>query len=87
MTFAGAVLAFVVLALMLEKVGVAPRVAGYLVVGASLAVFAGIGVGARTLQVAEFYVAGRSVPAVFNGMALASCSLGGALILSLAGIL
>ncbi|MHA1524138.1 MAG: VC_2705 family sodium/solute symporter [Alphaproteobacteria bacterium] len=86
-TFSAAAVAFVALALVMEIVGVSPRVGTYLLVGASLAVFVVIAVMARTLQVAEFYVAGRNVPAVFNGMALAASGVGGAMIASLAGIL
>ena len=86
-TFTAAVIAFVALALVMETVGVSSQIGTYLLVGAVLAVFVVIAVMARTLQVAEFYVAGRSVPAVFNGMALAASLGGGAMIVSLAGIL
>ena len=49
--------------------GVPNRVIGYLFVFFTLAVYAIIGVMTRTAQVSEYYVAGRRVPAFYNGMA------------------
>jgi cation/acetate symporter len=67
--YTGGFLAFIVLVAILEQVGVPNRILGYLFVFFTLAVYAVIGVATRTAQVSEYYVAGRRVPAFYNGMA------------------
>jgi cation/acetate symporter len=47
--------------------------------------YAGIGVISRTSDVPEYYVAGRRVPAIFNGMATAADWISAATFISLAG--
>ena len=47
--------------------------------------YAGIGVISRTSDVSEYYVAGRRVPALFNGMATAADWMSAATFISLAG--
>ena len=50
-----------------------PRIwIGYLFMLATIVLYAGIGVLSRTSNVSEYYVAGRRVPAMFNGMATAA---------------
>ncbi|MEC5217459.1 cation/acetate symporter [Actimicrobium sp. GrIS 1.19] len=69
----------------LEKEGV-PRIwIGYLFLFATIVMYAGIGVMSRTSDVSEYYVAGRRVPAIFNGMATAADWMSAASFLSLAG--
>ena len=68
-TYTGSFVAFIVLLAILEQVGVPNRVLGYLFVFFTLAVYAVIGVMTRTAQISEYYVAGRRVPAFYNGMA------------------
>jgi cation/acetate symporter len=51
---------------------------------ATIVIYAGIGL-VRTSDIAEYYVAGRRVPAVFNGMATAADWMSAASFLSLAG--
>ena len=70
--YTGGFAAFVVLLAILEQVGVPNRWIGYLFVFFTLAVYAGIGVLSRTMQISEYYVAGRRVPAFYNGMATAA---------------
>src|SRR3546814_13384592 len=67
--YTGGFLAFVVLLAILEQIGVPNRIIGYLFVFFTLAVYAGIGILSRTMQVSEYYVSGRPVPAGYNGMA------------------
>ena len=56
----------------LEQEGM-PRVwIGYLFMFATIVLYALIGVISRTSNVLEYYVAGRRVPAMFNGMATAA---------------
>ena len=67
--YTGAFLAFVVFIAIIEQLGVPNRILGYLFVFFTLAVYAIIGVATRTAEVSEYYVAGRRVPAFYNGMA------------------
>jgi cation/acetate symporter len=68
-TYTGGFVAFIVFLAILEQVGVPNRILGYLFVFFTLAVYAVIGVMTRTAQLSEYYVAGRRVPAFYNGMA------------------
>lgn len=52
---------------------------------ATLAMYAAIGVYARTADSNEYYVAGRRIPAVYNGMATAADWMSAASFISLAG--
>ncbi|MDO8876840.1 MAG: cation acetate symporter, partial [Pseudolabrys sp.] len=67
--YTGGFIGFVIFLAILEQVGVPNKILGYLFVFFTLAVYAIIGVLSRTAQVSEYYVAGRSVPAFYNGMA------------------
>ena len=66
--YTGGFLAFVILIAVLEQMGVPNRILGYLFVFFTISVYAIIGVMSRTAQVSEYYFAGRSVPAFYNGM-------------------
>ena len=68
-TYTGGFVGFIVLLAILEQVGVPNKILGYLFVFFTLAVYAVIGVMTRTAQLSEYYVAGRRVPAFYNGMA------------------
>jgi cation/acetate symporter len=68
-TYTGAFVGFIVFIAILEQFGVPNKVLGYLFVFFTLAVYAVIGVMTRTAQLSEYYVAGRRVPAFYNGMA------------------
>lgn len=70
-----------------EKLGMSPRMIGYLFLFATIAVYSGIGVISRTADVDEYYVAGRRVPAFFNGMATAGDWLSAASFIGMAGTL
>lgn len=78
-------LAFVILMAILEQAGVGADAIGYMFVGFTIAIYALIGVLSRTMQSDEYYVAGRSVPAVFNGMATGSDWMSGASFIAMAG--
>ena len=85
--YTGGFLGFVILLGILEQVGVPERTIGFMFVGLTLLVYAGIGILSRTMQVSEYYVAGRSVPAFYNGMATAADWMSGASFLAMAGSL
>jgi len=86
-TYTGGFLAFIILLAILEQVGVPNRVLGYLFVFFTLAVYAVIGVMTRTMQVSEYYVAGRRVPAFYNGMATGADWMSAASFVGMAGTL
>lgn len=86
-TYTGGFLAFVILLAILEQAGVPNRVLGYLFVFFTLAVYAVIGVMTRTAQVSEYYVAGRRVPAFYNGMATGADWMSAASFVGMAGTL
>ncbi len=85
--YTGGFLAFVILLAVLEQVGVPNKILGYLFVFFTLAVYAIIGVLSRTAQVSEYYVAGRSVPALYNGMATGADWMSAASFVGMAGTL
>ena len=85
--YTGGFAAFVILLAILEQVGVPDRIIGYLFVIFTLAVYALIGIVSRTMQVSEYYVAGRRVPAIYNGMATGADWMSAASFIGMAGTL
>ncbi|MEP0323380.1 VC_2705 family sodium/solute symporter [Bauldia litoralis] len=77
-------LSVVVIAL-LGEFGLPDRVTAVLVIMITVVVYAVMGVVARTLSLSDFYVAGRTVSAGFNGMATAAAMLASAGFLGIAG--
>jgi cation/acetate symporter len=78
---------FLVALTILENEGMPRQWIGYLYMFATIVLYAIIGVVARTSNVSEYYVAGRRVPALFNGMATAADWISAASFISLAGTL
>jgi cation/acetate symporter len=85
--YTGGFLGFVILLAILEQLGVPNRILGYLFVFFTLAVYAIIGILSRTAQVSEYYVAGRRVPALYNGMATGADWMSAASFVGMAGTL
>ena len=85
--YTGGFIVFVVILAILEQLGVPNRIIGYLFMFLTIAVYAIIGIISRTLQVSQYYVAGRQVPPVFNGMATGSDWMSGASFVGMAGSL
>jgi cation/acetate symporter len=85
--YTGGFAGFVIFLAILEQLGVPNQIIGYLFVFLTLAVYAGIGILSRTMQVSEYYVAGRRVPAFYNGMATAADWMSGASFVGMAGTL
>ncbi|WP_371767260.1 sodium:solute symporter family protein [Massilia sp.] len=71
----------------LEHEGMPRQWIGHLYMFATIVLYAIIGVVSRTSNVSEYYVAGRRVPALFNGMATAADWISAASFISLAGTL
>jgi cation/acetate symporter len=83
--YTGGFLVFLVALAILEQMGL-PRVwIGYVFLFATIALYAGIGIMSRTADVAEYYVAGRRVPALFNGMATGADWMSAASFIGMAG--
>jgi len=78
-------LAFVILMAILEASGVSNKVIGWLFVAFTVAIYALIGILSRTMESSQYYVAGREVPAVYNGMATAADWMSGASFIAMAG--
>jgi len=85
--YTGGFLAFVIFIAILEQLGVPNRILGYLFVGFTILVYAIIGILSRTGQVSEYYVAGRKVPAFYNGMATGADWMSAASFVGMAGTL
>jgi cation/acetate symporter len=83
--YTGGFLVFLITLAILEQLGL-PRVwIGYVFLFATIGLYAGIGIMSRTADVAEYYVAGRRVPAIFNGMATGSDWMSAASFIGMAG--
>ena len=85
--YTGGFIAFVVLVGILEQVGVPNKALGYMFLFATILLYAGIGFMSKTAEVSEYYVAGRRVPALFNGMATGADWMSAASFIGMAGTL
>jgi cation/acetate symporter len=78
-------LAFFALMAILEQIGVGAQAIGIGFLLFTIAIYAIIGWLSRTAEVDAYYVAGREVPALYNGMATAADWMSGASFVALAG--
>ena len=85
--YTGGFIAFVVLVGILEMMGVPNKILGYMFLFATILLYAGIGFMSKTAEVSEYYVAGRRVPALFNGMATGADWMSAASFIGMAGTL
>jgi cation/acetate symporter len=76
---------FVALLAVLERNGMSRASMGYTFLVVTIFLYAGIGILSRTNDAADYYVAGRRVPAMFNGMATAADWMSAASFISMAG--
>lgn len=83
--YAGGFLGFVIILAILEQAGVPNQIIGYLFVALTIGVYAYIGILSRTMEISEYYVAGRVVPAFYNGMATGADWMSAASFISMAG--
>jgi cation/acetate symporter len=84
--YTGGFVAFIILMALLEQyAGMSADTIGILFIAFTVFIYAGIGWLSRTMQVEAYYVAGRQVPAVFNGMATAADWMSGASFVAMAG--
>ena len=83
--YTGGFIAFVIILAIGEQLGMTPKWIGYSFLFATVGLYAMIGIMSRTADVAEYYVAGRRVPAVFNGMATGADWMSAASFIAMAG--
>jgi cation/acetate symporter len=83
--YTGGFIGFVVLLGIAEQMGTPRAYLGYAFLAATILLYATIGIMSRTLDVAEYYVAGRKVPAMFNGMATGADWMSAASFIGMAG--
>ena len=83
--YTGGFIAFIILMAIMEQFGMSGDTIGILFIAFTVFIYAGIGWLSRTMQVEAYYVAGRQVPAVFNGMATAADWMSGASFVAMAG--
>ncbi|MBI5784032.1 MAG: VC_2705 family sodium/solute symporter [Rhodocyclales bacterium] len=85
--YTGGFITFVIIVGILEQLGVPNKMLGYLFLFATILLYAGIGFMSKTADVSEYYVAGRRVPALFNGMATGADWMSAASFIGMAGTL
>jgi cation/acetate symporter len=85
--FTAALAALVLMALMLEQLGLSDTLLRWLLFAAPLLLYATIGLNAGAKEAHDFFASGRRVPAFFNGLVLGVSALGGTAFLGLTGAL
>jgi cation/acetate symporter len=85
--YTGGFFIFIVVLAILEQMGMSRGAIGLVFLLATVALYAGIGIMSRTNDAAEYYVAGRRVPAVYNGMATGADWMSAASFIGMAGTL
>src|SRR5210317_251264 len=83
--YTGGFIAFIILMAIGEQMGMSAKAIGICFVGFTIFIYAAIGWLSRTMESSEYYVAGREVPAVFNGMTTAADWMSGASFVAMAG--
>lgn len=78
---------FVLFLALLEQLGLPKQYIGWTFLAATILLYALIGIISRTQETAEYYVAGRKVPAFFNGMATGADWMSAASFMGMAGSL
>jgi len=80
-------IAFILVMALLEQLGLGRNLIGLTMLLATVVLYAVIGLRCRTSEANEYYVAGRRVPAFYNGMATAADWMSAASFIGLAGTL
>jgi cation/acetate symporter len=83
--YTGGFIAFVIFLAIAEQMGMSRKWIGYWFLFATIGLYAVIGIMSRTVDAAEYYVAGRRVPAFFNGMATGADWMSAASFIGMAG--
>lgn len=83
--YTGGFLLFLIALAILEQMGMSRQWIGMAFLLATVGLYAGIGIMSRTTDAAEYYVAGRRVPALYNGMATGADWMSAASFIGMAG--
>jgi cation/acetate symporter len=83
--YLGYLLLFLLVMALAEWLGMSRQWVGAIFLGATVSLYAVIGIYSRTVDANEYYVAGRRIPAFYNGMATAADWMSAASFISLAG--
>jgi cation/acetate symporter len=83
--YTGGFIGFIILMAIGEQMGMTAKAIGVAFVAFTIFIYALIGYLSRTAQADAYYVAGRQVPTVFNGMATAADWMSGASFVAMAG--
>src|SRR5687768_6682129 len=83
--YIGGFILFVIVLAILEQMGLPRSWIGIIFLLATIGLYAGIGIMSRTTEAAEYYVAGRRVPAMYNGMATGADWMSAASFIGMAG--
>jgi cation/acetate symporter len=83
--YTGGFIAFIIVLAIAEQMGLSRAAIGIVFLLATVALYAGIGVMSRTNDASEYYVAGRRVPAFYNGMATGADWMSAASFIGMAG--
>ncbi|WP_198552391.1 sodium:solute symporter family protein [Macromonas nakdongensis] len=87
LAYAACLLLFVLVLAVLEQMGLSRDWIGMIFLLATIALYATIGIMSRTIDPVEYYVAGRRIPAIYNGMATGADWMSAASFIGLAGTL
>src|SRR5690349_23584649 len=85
--YTGGFISFVIALAIAEQMGMSRQWIGYWFLFSTILLYAVIGIISRTMDAAEYYVAGRRVPAFFNGMATGADWMSAASFIGMAGTL
>ncbi|HEX4855134.1 sodium:solute symporter family protein [Arenimonas sp.] len=85
--YTGGFIFFVIALAIAEQMGLPNVWIGYVFMAATIGLYAMIGIMSRTAETDEYYVAGRSVPALYNGMATGADWMSAASFIGMAGTL
>lgn len=83
--YTGGFFLFIAVLALLEQLGLPRDWIGLIFLLATIAVYALIGIMSRTIDPVEYYVAGRRIPAMYNGMATGADWMSAASFIGLAG--
>jgi cation/acetate symporter len=83
--YVACLLLFLLALALAERWGLSKQWVGAVFLFATVALYAAVGIYGRTADAAEYYVAGRRIPAMYNGMATAADWMSAASFISLAG--
>ncbi len=85
--YTGGFIAFIIVLAIAERMGLSRAAIGIVFLLSTVALYAGIGIMTRTNDISEYYVAGRRVPAFYNGMATGADWMSAASFIGMAGTL